>query len=362
MPVSAAPFTHDDTEDSKKVADFPRRLTPELSSALLRHAQEFLERQGIRDEPIEWHPPTDLLHDLRLPSLGPGAVDITVLHRLIRHDHQSLHAAAERLNSTFDDVRYALELHPAPAPNRRSRPRGRPSRLVYGAAKAALPREKLIQLYHGDRNSLRDIGANIGVSRQTITRLARDYDIPLRQLGRSATYDIDRDWLYEQYVIEHRSLENIAAECGMSVANMARWAKVHDIPVRRLSRYYPQDLQADDRIPPILRPVLVGVGGWERLQRLADAASYRTLQIAAQELGLSQFTLVDQVKRIERDLGDKVLIRAKSGRPMRLTLFGSQVVAAVRAVADVLEPGHNRESIQPTMRETNQARAAPAGG
>jgi DNA-binding transcriptional LysR family regulator len=88
---------------------------------------------------------------------------------------------------------------------------------------------------------------------------------------------------------------------------------------------------------------LAGVGGWERLQRFADAAPYRTLQIAAQGLGLNQFALVDQINRIERDFGDKLLIRAKSGRPMRLTPFGLQVVAAVRSVADILEPGHIRE-------------------
>ena len=58
--------------------------------------------------------------------------------------------------------------------------------------------------------------------------------------------------LHKQYVIEHRSLENIAVECGMSAANMARWAKVHNIPVRRLSRYDQHDLQANHRIPEIL--------------------------------------------------------------------------------------------------------------
>ena len=36
MPVSAAPFAHGDTEAHNNAADFPRRLTPELSSALLR--------------------------------------------------------------------------------------------------------------------------------------------------------------------------------------------------------------------------------------------------------------------------------------------------------------------------------------
>lgn len=278
------------------------------------------------------------------PSPGihqqPESVDISALHQLIRQKRHRLTAAAERLNVTLDDVRHALERHPAPGAIQPPRRRTGPTPFAYRTAKSALPREKLVELYHGERNSLRDIGTSIGVSRQTITRLARDYGIPLRELGRSTTYDIDGDWLHEQYVDKRRSLEDIAAECGMSVANMARWAKVHNIPVRRLSRFDPQDLEADDRIPAMLHAALAGVGGWERLQRFAEAAPYRTLQIAAKELGL---TLVDQVNRIERDLGNEVLIRAKSGRPMRLTPFGSQVVAAFRATADVLDPGHNRE-------------------
>jgi catechol 2,3-dioxygenase-like lactoylglutathione lyase family enzyme len=92
-----------------------------------------------------------------------------------------------------------------------------------------------------------------------------------------------------------------------------------------------------DPIPPILRPALAGVGGWERLQRFAEAAHYRTLQIAAQELGLNQFALVDQINRIERDLGDKLLVRAKSGQPMKLTPFGSQVLSAVHGYAKLRE-------------------------
>lgn len=338
MPIKAPQASRGRIEALRKAAEFPRHLTPELSNDLLDHAQHFLAIQGIPDEPVSWHPPIDHLHGLDLPGRGPDSVDISLLHELIRQDRHRLTAAAERLNVTLDDVRHVLECHPAPAVIQPPRRRTGATPVAYRSAKSALPREKLVELYHGERNSLRDIGASIGVSRQTITRLARDYGIPLRELGRSTIYDIDGDWLHEQHVDKRRSLEDIAAECGMSVANMARWAKVHNIPVRRLSRYDRQDLQADDRIPEILRPALAGVGGWERLQRFADAAQYRTLQIAAQELGLNQFGLVDQINRIEKDLDNKVLIRAKSGTPMRLTPFGSHVIAAVRGAADVLEP------------------------
>ena len=80
--------------------------------------------------------------------------------------------------------------------------------------------------------SLHDIAATVGVSRQTIARLAVDYGLPLRQPGRHARTTIDRDWLYDQYVNKHRALPDIAKEAGMSTANIARWAKRYAIPLR----------------------------------------------------------------------------------------------------------------------------------
>ncbi len=339
MPATAAPVTAGNDEALKRAAEFPRHLTPELDRALLAYAQDFLRQQGITDEPVTWHPPTDLMHDLILPSGGWEALDIPFLHRLIRSDRLTLSATAVRLSTTIDDVRYALECRPAPAATPAMSRRRKPQ-TVYAAAKSALPPEKLIQLYHGEGRNLRDIAATVGVSRQTIGRLATEYGITLRQAHRRPIYDIDPTWLYEQYVTNHRSLVDIAGECGMSVANMARWAKVHNIPVRRLSRFDPDVLRADDRIPAILRPALASVGGWERLQRLVDVSRYRTLRVAAKELGLNQFALIDQVNRLERDLGTRILVRAKSGHAMTLTPFGSQVTTAVRVfvVAQELKP------------------------
>ncbi|WP_204808764.1 hypothetical protein [Mycobacterium riyadhense] len=73
--------------------------------------------------------------------------------------------------------------------------------------------------------SLKDIAATVGVSRQIIARLARDYDLQLREPGLRARTTIDRDWLYDQYINNRRALPDIAKEAGMSTANMARWAK-----------------------------------------------------------------------------------------------------------------------------------------
>lgn len=83
--------------------------------------------------------------------------------------------------------------------------------------------------------------------------------------------------------------------------------------------------------PDILRPALDGIGGWERLQRFAKASKYPTLTIAAKELRVHHFALVNQINRIERELGTKLLERAERGRPMRLNADGAAVVQAVRS-------------------------------
>ena len=98
--------------------------------------------------------------------------------------------------------------------------------------RSADARQHLADLYDRERMSLNDIAATVGVSRQTIARLAADYGLPLRQPGRHARTTIDRDWLYDQYVNKHRALPDIAKEAGMSTANIARWAKRYAIPLR----------------------------------------------------------------------------------------------------------------------------------
>jgi DNA-binding transcriptional LysR family regulator len=53
---------------------------------------------------------------------------------------------------------------------------------------------------------------------------------------------------------------------------------------------------------------------------------------AAAALGINQSTLVTQINRLERDLGQALLERAERGRSMKLTPFGETVMAAASTV------------------------------
>lgn len=318
-----------------QVADFPRHLTAELNGALNDHAQEFLAERGISNEPTVWQPPAAVLDGLDLPRGNPDEVKMDDLHRAVTLDGMMLGTAARCLNTSLDVVRYLLETNPASTPVSSTTV---PGNWAYVIAKAALPRARLFELYERQQMSLRDIAESVGVSRQVIGRLAIDYDVALRGTGRRVRTIIDREWLHDQYVNQRRTLPDLAKEAGMSTANMALWAKTHEIPLRARGTYSHRSVLRAAELaangPELLRPALAGVGGRERLERFVAASSFRTIAVAAENLGIRQVTLVTQINRVERELGMKLLTRAVRGRPMRVTDDGSRVVAAVRSYRD----------------------------
>ncbi|HTX53391.1 MAG TPA: TniQ family protein [Candidatus Baltobacteraceae bacterium] len=337
LPAFASPLPSAEAAAAASLALFPTRLTPELNSAMDEYASKFLAEQRISDEPVLWQPPTELLGGLRLPGVDISNVDVPELHRLIRQQQVSPGVAATHLAVSVDTIRVTLEEHPAPRqPRRPPAPRATVRRAgpAYHKASLELPRSRFVDLYEHQQCSLRDIAATIGVSKQTVTELARDYRIPLRRPQSPRRYTFDRDWLYREHVIKGRPLAELAREHGVSGATMTKNAKMHNIPVRRLGRHTPDALNSDENIPAVLKPALAGQGGWERLQRLAEIARFPTLQAAAAQLNTHRTTLGHQIALIERDLGNAVLDPADGHRGHELTAFGEEVVAAVRVLAD----------------------------
>jgi hypothetical protein len=312
-----------------KLADFSRHLNPELAAALESYCREFLAGSDIRNEPPYWSPPTEILAGLHLPGPDPETVDVAALHRLLRDAKHPLGQIASRLGTTLDVVRYVSESNPAPAcpPSTPAQARVRGEALR--RARAALSPAQFARLYLAEHKSLQDIAAHVGVGRSTVNLLAREYGIPIRGAHRRAHPIVDRNWLYEQYVTQGRTLSDIARECGMSSSVMCRQAKKHRIPLRPHGRPRGHITLVARQVPPLLRPALTGGRGWERLERFAAAAQYPSLRSAALQLGLGQ--IGGHIQRLETDLDTELLIRARpGGRAMRLTDAGRQVLAAVR--------------------------------
>jgi hypothetical protein len=67
----------------------------------------------------------------------------------------------------------------------------------------------------------------------------------------------------------------------------------------------------ENTVPPDdLHRALAGQGGRERLGRFAVAMAYPTLTEAAHALGVSAATLIEQLQRLERDVGTQLFRRA----------------------------------------------------
>src|SRR5713226_3189183 len=134
-----------------------------------------------------------------------------------------------------------------------------------------------------------------------------------------------------------RVKNDAAAEKGrreLELANMARWAHLHQIPLRpRGGASHDSFLRSIDQatdLPAPIRKALTSPYAWQRLNRFAAAIRYRTLSEAAEHLGFTQSTLVIQINRLEQDIGGPLLERAGRGRPMSPTALGEQVLAALQ--------------------------------
>jgi Bacterial regulatory helix-turn-helix protein, lysR family len=304
----------------------PAVLTPALARGLDQSAATFLAGHGITSEPLNWDPPAELLDDLSLPGIDPATIDTAQLHQLIRRDHLSTAAAARRLGATRAAVELLLDHDPAPAAVP-SRPAARPPRTVPS-------REEFTAWYCDENLSLAKIARRTGMSAGCTSRLARDYEIPVRG---QKDYDVHqhpvltRDWLHDQYVISARSLRSIAVEAAMSTSAVRHWVKIYRLPAQARFPIRMDIAAAAAAAPPILRPAITGPGAWKRLSRLAAASSYPSLREAAASLGIGHTVLITQVNRLERELGHRLLDRAPGQHAMQPTAYGRNVIAAIRA-------------------------------
>jgi len=338
LPVEAAPDFGTAVGEAyfrAETARFAALRTPELAAALDETARDFLARRGVRGEPVAWQPPMSLLKDLDLPGPDPSLIDVTRLHELAQGGAHPVQRVAEVMGTSIDAVRVVLDEHPASAALFTTA-QARATGGVRHAARQVLTEKEFRRRYTGRRQSLYDISKQTGFSRQTLTRLAAEYGIELREGPQDYKRKglIDRDWLYEQYVGRRRTLPDLAREKNMSTANMARWAHFHQIPLRpRGGASHDSSLRAIDQaddLPGPVSKVLTSSYAWQRLNRFAAAIGYRTISEAAEHLGVKQSTLSTQIDCLERAIGGPLLERAERGRPMTPTPLGEQVLAALQ--------------------------------
>lgn len=311
------------------------RMTPELNDALMKYALEFLAEHGITGEPPQWCPPLEILAGTGLTTKHTQSVDVAKLHKtvnMIRRRRIKFGAALDHLGLPADVFRQACEDHPTPR-----EPRRRPARLemtsgpspAYQRARALITPERMRQIYLIEGQSLKVISSMLGTSSYTVARLARDYGVPITKGGRTSR-SIDADWLREEYINKGRTLKDLSETLGVAPATVRRLMESHDIPLKWFSSRPAELLPDHSNVPELLLPAVATRAGWQRLQRLSQAAAYGSFAEAQRALNIFGSTLALQFSRIERDLGGPVLIRATRQKPMQLTPLGERVIAALQ--------------------------------
>lgn len=108
-------------------------------------------------------------------------------------------------------------------------------------------KEILEKEYIKDKNSGSIVAKKYGISRYTLYRHLRKYDIPIRSNGEAAIllhhsgFTIcngkysNKDWLYGKYITEKLSTIKIGKICGVSSSTIKRWLKKHNIKIRSVS-------------------------------------------------------------------------------------------------------------------------------
>ncbi|MFD7068279.1 TniQ family protein [Streptomyces sp. NPDC059913] len=228
-PLAPAAYAPSTTELRTMLRTFETDLTPALMSQLEAHAAEFLTRQGIRDEPVSWQPPTDIVRDLKLPGCDLRDIDPGVLHRLIRDERLTTAQAARRLGVSHDAVRFVLQEQPTPPAEAKSAKWERGA--TVRRARAELPRDKFARFYLDEYRTLKWIAEHAGVNEEAIKVLVREYG--MKRDGRATRWrQIDLDWLRDQRAAG-RTCRELAAETGFSLGMISYLGRRHDLPGRR---------------------------------------------------------------------------------------------------------------------------------
>jgi hypothetical protein len=275
---------------------FAITLPAGLATALTAHAQATLADAdgdprfaGVASEPVTWEPPLTWVSGIDWPGIDPDLIDLEPAHSMLRRHPTRFAESAESCRFTLDDLRTLLiHNHKLRVPSPARRPprvrrildqqtrdhigtlyfdQHRPMRAISreltlshqlvsrtldelrpqrppALRKHSVDPAWLAEQYLTQRRTLNDIAAQTGMSPVTLATRAREAKIPLRGRGgashadyirRGPEYDIDPVWLADEYLTKQRSLPAIANQLGVDYSVVAHAARKHRIPRRSRS-------------------------------------------------------------------------------------------------------------------------------
>lgn len=209
-------------------------------------------------------------------------------------------------------------------------PRARPAQSAVDAGRA-------VAAYSSGR-SVGEIAVDHGVARQTVGRILASESIATRRGRRRVA--IDPEWLRKRYLVDRRTILELAAEVGVTRTTINRHLEAAGIPRRaRGSSSRATAIRVDPRAgeSPILRRILVGQNATMRAERFLIVASHDTIGAAANAIGVSAGVLSIQMRRIGADAGGPLITHAQRGLPLTLTDLGAEVRRELMDAFDLSE-------------------------
>ena len=175
-PVRDCCHALDNAEFRSKVKTLPLTLTPAAVARLYHAATVFLHQHNVDDEPLRWQPHPDLFSGCGLRS---PTGDVTAIRRLLDNGRFTLIAIAAQTGTPVDYLHSLIGECDPPLPHRLSAP----ASAARTAGMPVLSRAELMDLYEVRQLGLARIGQIYGVSRHTVTDLARRYGVATRRPG-----------------------------------------------------------------------------------------------------------------------------------------------------------------------------------
>ncbi len=301
---------------------FPLVMSPLAAELLDAHARRLLNATGCADEPTSWSPPTEWVTVAGLPGRDPGCITAEQVEALLRQ-RLPPSEVADRLGVTLPHVRLVIRQHP---PHLRLRSTGRRSTMRNNFP-AELTPERLRQLVVDDRRSLRSIRAGTSVSKHALRSALQRDGIPSPPPGR-VRVKVDEGWLRSQYLEEHRTLPDIAAELGMSPSNLGRIARQHQIPLRpRGGASHAASISAPSGWPLPLAGAVLGQAGRQRVERFQVYARARSINEGAARLSTTTPVLLSQLVQLEQACAGTLIERStRRHDAQRLSLLGERLL------------------------------------
>ena len=314
--------------------DFQHSLITPLRDELQQHAAQTLQAAGF-DEPLTWTPPPSCVSGLTLPGRDPLDIDMDALHDLLIVAKTCVKAAATRLGVTVEHVRHAQQRLHRPAP---AHPQNSPvtARKVRARAAVTLTAEFFQREHIQVGKDLDVITAETGISRKLLIHHARQSGIklvgvhqrPRRSAPARRRAHIDPGWLREHAGTRQRANGDIGAELGLSHETIRRHRKNLNLPSRPTgSLGHVVTHLRHPQLPKEIRLAVEGQRhGWQRLRRFKEIQAFPSMNTAAHCLHVHTSNLNLQIQRLEADLGKKLLNRGHRYLPMTPTGHGRRLL------------------------------------